>query len=149
MGTFYGGLAHVPISSLIMVSEMPGSYDLLVPLMLAEGGRPSSQHFSFQARRGADTDERASGRSLLGRNAGRAATFRTRLEIQASRQNRKERTRRRPEENWSGSMVASHAIAIATTVLFQAVAGNGQKRKNERMIPIRRAIGRFIRIGAR
>ncbi len=37
MGTFYGGLAHVPISSLIMVSEMAGSYDLLVPLMLAEG----------------------------------------------------------------------------------------------------------------
>jgi CIC family chloride channel protein len=37
MGTFYGGLAHVPVSSLIMVSEMAGSYDLLVPLMLAEG----------------------------------------------------------------------------------------------------------------
>jgi len=37
MGTFYGGLAHVPISSLIMVSELAGSYDLLVPLMLAEG----------------------------------------------------------------------------------------------------------------
>jgi CIC family chloride channel protein len=37
MGTFYGGIAHVPISSLIMVSELAGSYDLLVPLMLAEG----------------------------------------------------------------------------------------------------------------
>jgi CIC family chloride channel protein len=37
MGTFYGGLAHVPVSSLIMVSELAGSYDLLVPLMLAEG----------------------------------------------------------------------------------------------------------------
>jgi CIC family chloride channel protein len=37
MGTFYGGLAHVPVSSLILVSEMAGSYDLLVPLMLAEG----------------------------------------------------------------------------------------------------------------
>jgi chloride channel protein, CIC family len=37
MGTFYGGLAHVPVSSLIMVCEMAGSYDLLVPLMLAEG----------------------------------------------------------------------------------------------------------------
>ncbi|HXU64742.1 MAG TPA: chloride channel protein [Polyangia bacterium] len=36
MGTFYGGLAHVPVSSLIMVSELAGSYDLLVPLMLAE-----------------------------------------------------------------------------------------------------------------
>lgn len=37
MGTFYGGIAHVPISALIMVSELAGSYDLLVPLMLAEG----------------------------------------------------------------------------------------------------------------
>jgi CIC family chloride channel protein len=37
MGTFYGGIAHVPISSLIMVSELAGSYDLLVPLMLAVG----------------------------------------------------------------------------------------------------------------
>lgn len=37
MGTFYGGLAHAPISSLVMVCEMAGTYDLLVPLMLAEG----------------------------------------------------------------------------------------------------------------
>jgi CIC family chloride channel protein len=37
MGTFYGGLAHVPLSALILVSELAGSYDLLVPLMLAEG----------------------------------------------------------------------------------------------------------------
>jgi CIC family chloride channel protein len=37
MGTFYGGVAHVPVSSLILVSELAGSYDLLVPLMLAEG----------------------------------------------------------------------------------------------------------------
>jgi CIC family chloride channel protein len=37
MGTFYGGIAHVPLSSLIMVCELAGSYDLLVPLMLAEG----------------------------------------------------------------------------------------------------------------
>jgi CIC family chloride channel protein len=37
MGTFYGGLAHVPLSALIMVSELAGSYDLLVPAMLAEG----------------------------------------------------------------------------------------------------------------
>ena len=37
MGTFYGGLAHAPLSSLIMVCELAGSYDLLVPLMLAEG----------------------------------------------------------------------------------------------------------------
>jgi chloride channel protein, CIC family len=35
MGTFYGGLAHVPIASLVMVCELAGSYDLLVPLMLA------------------------------------------------------------------------------------------------------------------
>jgi CIC family chloride channel protein len=37
MGVFYGGLAHVPIASLVMVCELAGSYDLLVPLMLAEG----------------------------------------------------------------------------------------------------------------
>jgi CIC family chloride channel protein len=37
MGTFYGGIAHAPLSSLVMVCELAGSYDLLVPLMLAEG----------------------------------------------------------------------------------------------------------------
>lgn len=37
MGTLFGGIAHTPVSSLIMVCEMTGSYDLLVPLMLAEG----------------------------------------------------------------------------------------------------------------
>jgi CIC family chloride channel protein len=37
MGTFYGGLAHAPLASLIIVCELAGSYDLLVPLMLAEG----------------------------------------------------------------------------------------------------------------
>ena len=37
MGVFYGGLAHAPLSSLIIVCELAGSYDLLVPLMLAEG----------------------------------------------------------------------------------------------------------------
>lgn len=37
MGTFYGGLAHVPIGALVMVCELTGSYDLLVPLMLCEG----------------------------------------------------------------------------------------------------------------
>jgi chloride channel protein, CIC family len=37
MGTFYGGIAHVPLSSLVLVCELAGSYDLLVPLMLAEG----------------------------------------------------------------------------------------------------------------
>ena len=37
MGTFYGGIAHVPVSSLILVSELAGSYDLLVPLMLSVG----------------------------------------------------------------------------------------------------------------
>jgi CIC family chloride channel protein len=37
MGTFYGGIAHVPLSALVMVCELAGSYDLLVPLMLAEG----------------------------------------------------------------------------------------------------------------
>jgi CIC family chloride channel protein len=37
MGTFYGGAAHAPLSSLVLVCELAGSYDLLVPLMLAEG----------------------------------------------------------------------------------------------------------------
>lgn len=37
MGAMFGGIAHVPIASLIMVCEMAGSYDLIVPLMLAEG----------------------------------------------------------------------------------------------------------------
>lgn len=37
MGALFGGIAHVPVSSLIMVCEMTGSYDLLVPLMLTEG----------------------------------------------------------------------------------------------------------------
>jgi CIC family chloride channel protein len=37
MGTLYGGIAHAPVSSLVMVCELAGSYDLLVPLMLAEG----------------------------------------------------------------------------------------------------------------
>jgi CIC family chloride channel protein len=37
MGTFYGGIAHVPLAALVLVSEMAGSYDLLVPMMLAMG----------------------------------------------------------------------------------------------------------------
>ena len=37
MGAFYGGIGHVPLSALVLVCEMAGSYDLLVPLMLAEG----------------------------------------------------------------------------------------------------------------
>jgi chloride channel protein, CIC family len=37
MGTLYGGIAHVPLSALVLVCEMAGSYDLLVPLMLAGG----------------------------------------------------------------------------------------------------------------
>ena len=37
MGALYGGIAHVPLSALVLVCEMAGSYDLLVPLMLAEG----------------------------------------------------------------------------------------------------------------
>lgn len=38
MGTLYAGIAHVPVSAVILVSELAGSYDLLVPLMLAAGG---------------------------------------------------------------------------------------------------------------
>lgn len=37
MAAFYGGLAHVPIGALVMTCELAGSYDLLVPLMLAVG----------------------------------------------------------------------------------------------------------------
>jgi len=37
MGAFYGGLAHVPLAAVILVCELAGSYDLLVPLMLAQG----------------------------------------------------------------------------------------------------------------
>ena len=37
MGAFYGGVAHVPLSALVLVCELAGSYDLLVPLMLALG----------------------------------------------------------------------------------------------------------------
>jgi CIC family chloride channel protein len=33
MGTFYGGIAHAPLSALVLVSELAGSYDLLVPMM--------------------------------------------------------------------------------------------------------------------
>jgi chloride channel protein, CIC family len=35
MATFWGGLAHCPLAALVLVCELAGSYDLLVPLMLA------------------------------------------------------------------------------------------------------------------
>ncbi len=35
MGAFYGGVGHVPLSALVLVCELAGNYDLLVPLMLA------------------------------------------------------------------------------------------------------------------
>jgi chloride channel protein, CIC family len=37
MGTFYGAVAHAPLSALVLVAELAGSYDLLVPMMLAIG----------------------------------------------------------------------------------------------------------------
>lgn len=37
MGVFYGGIAHVPLSALVLVCELAGNYDLLVPLMLTQG----------------------------------------------------------------------------------------------------------------
>jgi len=37
MGVFYGGIAHVPLAALVLVCELAGTYDLLVPLMLAQG----------------------------------------------------------------------------------------------------------------
>ncbi len=36
MGAFYCGVSHTPIASIILVSELFGSYDLLVPIMFAE-----------------------------------------------------------------------------------------------------------------
>src|SRR5262249_21212529 len=35
MGTFYGGIAHTPVSALVMVCELAGTYDLLPSLMLS------------------------------------------------------------------------------------------------------------------
>ncbi|HET6344066.1 MAG TPA: chloride channel protein, partial [Myxococcota bacterium] len=32
MATFYGGIAHAPLSAMVIVCELAGSYDLLVPL---------------------------------------------------------------------------------------------------------------------
>ncbi|AKU90296.1 chloride channel protein [Vulgatibacter incomptus] len=37
MGAFYGGIAHVPLSAMVLVCELAGNYDLLVPLMLTQG----------------------------------------------------------------------------------------------------------------
>ncbi len=37
MGAFYGGIAHVPLAALVLVCELAGTYDLLVPAMLAQG----------------------------------------------------------------------------------------------------------------
>lgn len=37
MGAFYGGIAHAPLASLVLVCELAGNYDLLVPLMLCQG----------------------------------------------------------------------------------------------------------------
>lgn len=37
MGTFYGAVAHTPLAALVLVSELAGSYDLLVPMMLTVG----------------------------------------------------------------------------------------------------------------
>ena len=36
MGAFYAGIAKVPLATIIMISELFGSYDLLVPLMFTE-----------------------------------------------------------------------------------------------------------------
>jgi CIC family chloride channel protein len=57
MGTLYGGMSHTPLSSLVLVCELAGSYDLLVPLMLAEGiafvalRRRSLYHAQVKSRR--------------------------------------------------------------------------------------------------
>lgn len=36
MATFYGGAAKTPLAATVMICEMAGSYDLLVPLMLSQ-----------------------------------------------------------------------------------------------------------------
>ena len=36
MGAFYAGISRTPVATIILISEMFGSYDLLVPLMLAQ-----------------------------------------------------------------------------------------------------------------
>ena len=38
MATLYGGIAHVPLSAVVLVSELAASYDLLVPLMVGTVG---------------------------------------------------------------------------------------------------------------
>jgi CIC family chloride channel protein len=63
MGAFYGGVAHAPLAALVMVCELAGSYDLLVPLMLTVG-------LSYLALRpvslyGAQRPSRASGAGML------------------------------------------------------------------------------------
>jgi CIC family chloride channel protein len=35
MGAFYGGVAHVPLAALVLTCELAGSYELVVPLMVA------------------------------------------------------------------------------------------------------------------
>jgi CIC family chloride channel protein len=37
MAAFYAGIANTPLAALVMICEVAGSYDLLVPLMLTEG----------------------------------------------------------------------------------------------------------------
>lgn len=37
MSAFYGGIAHAPLSALVLACELAGNYDLLVPLMLCQG----------------------------------------------------------------------------------------------------------------
>jgi CIC family chloride channel protein len=36
MGTLYGAIAHVPLAAVILVCELAGNDDLLVPLILAQ-----------------------------------------------------------------------------------------------------------------
>jgi CIC family chloride channel protein len=78
MGTFYGGIANTPLAALILVAEMAGSYDLLVPLMLAEGvafialrrvtlypAQPRTLHESPAHQRAGDSLHRIRCRELL------------------------------------------------------------------------------------
>lgn len=37
MGALYGGIANTPLAAVVMICEMAGSYDLLVPLMFVQG----------------------------------------------------------------------------------------------------------------
>jgi CIC family chloride channel protein len=76
MGAFYGAIAHVPLSALVLVSELAGDYHLLVPLMLATGAAHLAlrrvrlyRSQEFTARRSAGAEGVSPGERLTVRQA--------------------------------------------------------------------------------